>query len=47
MDNDDYSGADIKFIKRVLKDTEAQKFLIIYERKKRDQKRKRKKRNKN
>lgn len=33
MDNDDYSGADIKFIKRVLRDTESQKFLIIYERK--------------
>lgn len=29
MDNDDYSEADIKFIKRVLRDTESQKFLII------------------
>ena len=33
LDSDDYSGADIKFIKSVLQDTEQQKFLLIYERK--------------
>ena len=33
LDNNDYSGADIKFIKTLLQDTEQQKFLIIYERK--------------
>lgn len=32
MDNHDYSRADIKFIKKVLRETELQKFLIIYER---------------
>ena len=34
MDNEDYSGADIKFIKGVLQDTAEQKFLLIYERRK-------------
>ena len=33
LDSGDYSGADIKFIKNLLQDTEQQKFLIIYERK--------------
>lgn len=33
MGHDNYSGADITFIKRVLRDTESQKFLIIYDRK--------------
>jgi hypothetical protein len=33
MDSDEYSGADIKFIKTVLQDTQHQKFLVIYERK--------------
>lgn len=33
LDSDEYSGADIKFIKSLLQDTEQQKFLIIYERK--------------
>ena len=33
LDSGDYSGADIKFIKTLLQDTEQQKFLIIYERK--------------
>jgi hypothetical protein len=33
LDRDQYSGADIKFIKSLLSDTEQQKFLIIYERK--------------
>lgn len=32
MDSSDYSGADIKFIKNLLSNTEQQKFLIIYER---------------
>lgn len=31
MDSDDYSGADIKFIKGVLQETAAQKFPIIYD----------------
>lgn len=33
LDSDDYSGADIKYIKNLLHDTEQQKFLITYERK--------------
>jgi hypothetical protein len=33
LDSGDYSGADIKFIKTLLQDTEQQKFLIIYEKK--------------
>lgn len=32
LDSPDYSGADIKYIKALLQDTEQQKFLIIYER---------------
>lgn len=33
LDNEQYSGHEIKFIKSVLQDTEQQKFLIIYEKK--------------